>query len=308
MRVDERAARIRARFRDQDGVISVGQAKEAGYTRDAIATKVRRGEWIPVMSGALRSAEHPETPRSRIRAAVLSLGPDATLIGRSAAYWWHMIDTPPAEVEIAMSQERHPRPRPGVRLLRRDVPLQDRIVVDGLAVTKRAPTVLAAVAMTGMVAGARLMDAMLQNGTVDLEALQRTHRRSTGRHGSVRCAALLRLAAGGARSEAERTAHRALGAAGISGWLADHAVWLDGYGRAVLDLAFVAQRVLVEIDGWAYHRDLRAFLTDSARQNALVLDGWVVIRTSWYELTENPDRFVSNVRAALSHRGPVAMI
>jgi hypothetical protein len=34
----------------------------------------------------------------------------------------------------------------------------------------------------------------------------------------------------------------------------------------------------------------------------------VVIRTSWYELTENPDRFVSNVRAALSHRGPVAMI
>jgi very-short-patch-repair endonuclease len=46
--------------------------------------------------------------------------------------------------------------------------------------------------------------------------------------------------------------------------------------------------VLVEIDGWAYHRDLRAFVRDTARQNALVLAGWVVIRTTWYELTEDP--------------------
>ncbi len=55
-------------------------------------------------------------------------------------------------------------------------------------------------------------------------------------------------------------------------------------------------------------RDLRPFLRDGARQNALVLDGWVVIRTSWYELTENQDPFVTNVREALSERGPLAML
>jgi very-short-patch-repair endonuclease len=57
--------------------------------------------------------------------------------------------------------------------------------------------------------------------------------------------------------------------------------------------------VLVEIDGWAYHRDLRAFLRDIDRQNALILEGWLVIRTTWYELTESPELFVRNVVEAL---------
>ncbi len=182
---------------------------------------------------------------------MLSLGPGATLIGRSAAYWWRMTDTAPADVEIAVSQQHQPRPRPGVRLQRRAVPPEDRVVVDGLAVTKKPATILAAVAMLGMTAGARLMDTVLQKGTVHLAALERCHRRTTGRHGATRCAAPLRLAAGGARSEAERIAHRALTAGGITGWLADHEVRLRGYGQAVLDLALLEQRVLVEIDGWA---------------------------------------------------------
>ena len=54
-------------------------------------------------------------------------------------------------------------------------------------------------------------------------------------------------------------------------------------------MVFEAERVVVEIDGWAYHRDLRAFLVDGPRQSALVAAGWVVLRTHWYELREEPD-------------------
>jgi very-short-patch-repair endonuclease len=162
-------------------------------------------------------------------------------------------------------------------------------------VTKKTPAVLAAVATLDTAAGARLMDHVLQRGTVELEALRRAHRRTTGRHGATRCAELLRLAAGGARSQAERLAHQALTVAAITGWCADRPVWLPGYGQALLDLAFDELRVLVEIDGWAYHRDLRSFLRDADRQNALVLQGWVVIRTNWYELTENVDQFLAHV-------------
>jgi hypothetical protein len=295
-------------MRDHDGVVGVDQAKELGYTAAAITAKVRRGEWIRAGHGALRAADHPETPRSRIRVAMISVGSVATLVGRSALFWWRIIDVAPAEVEIAVPQQNQPRPRPGVRCLRRAVPPEDRVVVDGIAVTKKAPSVLASIAVLGTVDGARLLDRVLQQGAVELDALHRAHRRSTGRHGATVCGALLRLAAGGARSEAERLAHRSLGAAGITGWCADHEVWLPGYGRAVLDLAFLAARVLVEIDGWAYHRDLRAFVRDTARQNALVLAGWVVIRTTWYELTEDPERFVANVREAPAARGPASMI
>jgi very-short-patch-repair endonuclease len=302
MRIDPRVARLAQVFRDHDGVISVEQAKDIGYSAAAIEAKVGRGEWIRAGYGVLRSADHAETPRSRIRAAMLSIGSGATLVGRSALFWWRITDIPPSEVEIAVSPPSQPRPRPGVHVVRRHVPAEDRVVVDGVAVTKKAPSVLAAAVALGLADGARLMDDVLQRGTVDLAALQRAHCRSSGRRGARLCAELLHLAAGGARSEAERVAHRALKADGIGGWRADREVWLASYGAAVLDLAFDEQRVLVEIDGWAYHRDRRAFVRDAARQNALVLEGWVVIRTTWHELTEDPARFVANVREALAER------
>ncbi|GLZ55884.1 type IV toxin-antitoxin system AbiEi family antitoxin domain-containing protein [Actinomycetospora sp. NBRC 106378] len=296
------AAGLHAQMRKQDGVATVVQAKEAGYSKAVIAAKVRSGEWERPAHGVLRSTDQPVTARSRIRVAMLSIGADATLVGGSAAFWWQMTDLAPAEVEIAVPQRSQPRPRPGVTVTRRTVPARDRVVVDGLPVTKKAATVLAAVAALGLIAGAKLMDRVLQKGTVALDALTETHRRSRGRYGAVLGATLLALAAGGARSEAERIAHRVLRGAGIVGWEADVRVVLPRHGPALLDLAFVQQRVLVEIDGWAYHRDLRAFLHDSARQNALVLAGWVVIRTNWHELKEHPDEFARTVREALAER------
>ena len=270
MRNRLRDDRTRALIRSQDGHLSVRQAKDAGLSRAAIAARVRSGEWARGPFGVLRATDHPVTPRSRIRAAMLSLGDTATLVGRSAAFWWHLTDSVPTEIEIAMPHGTRARPRPGVRLVHRGVPPEDRVVVDGLAVTKKPVTVLAAVAALGLLLGARLMDQALQAG-VSLAALREVHLRSAGRHGAVLASQLLVLAGGGARSEAERTAHAQLRAAGIGGWCANHEVRLHGYGQAVLDLAFTEHRVLVEIDGWAYHRGLRAFLRDTRRQNALVL-------------------------------------
>ncbi len=296
------AARLRRQMQDQDGVATVRQAKDAGYSKVVIAGKVRRGEWERPAHGVLRTTDHPITPRSRIRVAMLSVGADATLVGRSAAYWWQMTDIAPVEVEVAVPKRSQPRRRPGVSTIRRDLSPCDRVSVDGLQVTKKAATVLAAVAALGLLAGAKFMDRVLQKGLVALDALRESHESSRGRHGAPVCATLLALAAGGARSEAERMAHRVLREAGLTGWEADHRVMLPRQGPAVLDLAFLEQRVLVEIDGWAYHRDLRAFLHDTRRQNALVLAGWVVIRTNWHELKERPDVFVLTVRAALADR------
>jgi very-short-patch-repair endonuclease len=299
--------RLRALIRAQDGVLSTGQASEEGMTRAEVAARVASGEWTRDVSGVLRATDHPITPRSRIRAAMLSLGEGATLVGRSAAYWWHLTDAPPAEIEIAMPHGTRARPRPGVRLVRREVAPEGRVVVDGVAVTKKPPTVLAAAAALGPVLGAQFMDQALQAG-VGLAALRREHLRSAGRHGAGLASQLLILAGGGARSEAERIVHRLLRGARIEGWHANHEVRLRGYGQAFLDLAFTECRVLVEIDGWAYHRGLRAFLRDARRQNALVLDGWAVIRTNWFELQEAPEVFVANLREALASRGRTAKI
>ena len=298
---------MRALIRSQDGVLSVGQARDGGMSRAQIAARVRSGEWTRDLAMVLRATDHPVTPRSRVRAAMLSLGEGATLVGLSAAFWWHLTDVPPAEIEVAVAHGRRVRPRPGVRLLHRGVAPEERIVVDGVAVTKKPATVLASVATLGLLLGAQFMDQALQGG-VDLGALRREHLCTAGRHGATMASRLLALASGGARSEAERTAHRALRGAGIGGWRANHEVALRGYGQAFLDLAFTEAKVLVEIDGWAYHRGLRAFLRDARRQNALVLEGWVVIRTNWFELHEAPEAFVANVRDALAARARASRI
>jgi very-short-patch-repair endonuclease len=89
---------------------------------------------------------------------------------------------------------------------------------------------------------------------------------------------------------------------GISGWLANVAMDVPGYGRAVVDVAFPEQKVILEIDGWAFHRDLRAFFVDGPRQTALAAEGWVVVRTHWYELTETPETFLATLRRVLAAR------
>ena len=67
-------------------------------------------------------------------------------------------------------------------------------------------------------------------------------------------------------------------------------------------MVFEEEKVIVEVDGWAYHRDLRAFLVDGPRQSALAAAGWVVLRTHWYELREDPATFFARLRRTLRAR------
>jgi very-short-patch-repair endonuclease len=82
-------------------------------------------------------------------------------------------------------------------------------------------------------------------------------------------------------------------------------ILLPGYGRALGDVVFEEQMVIVEVDGWAYHRDLRAFLADGPRQSALAAAGWVVLRTHWHELTGEPETFLSTLTRTLATRSRV---
>ena len=137
------------------------------------------------------------------------------------------------------------------------------------------------------------MDSALQRG-VSLEQLQSAQARNARRHGAGFADQLLREAADGARSEAERLLIRLLRAAKISGWKANHPVC--GY---VVDVAFPKQKVAIEVDGWAFHSDQAAFQNDRKRQNRIALIGWQVLRFTWLDLTEHPQRVIAEIAAAL---------
>jgi very-short-patch-repair endonuclease len=83
----------------------------------------------------------------------------------------------------------------------------------------------------------------------------------------------------------------------ISGWKANYPVC--GY---VVDIAFPEQKVAIEVDGWAFHSDQQAFQHDRRRQNYLILHGWQVLRFTWLDLVEYPQRVLAAIRSAISAR------
>ena len=292
--------RLRLLISRQDGAISLDQALEIGLSREAVRRRVASKQWFPMGHRVYQDASHQPTPRAELRAAMLSLGDGAVLVGEGAAWWWGLLEDLPRTFEIAV--ERQQRPRARTTLVRRAVPVSDRTVVKGIRLTTPVPTVLDAAVGLGLVKGAALFDTALQRHKVTPDGLRHGRLRRSGRPGARLLDELMDLADGGAVSEAERLAHTHLRAGHVVGWTANLPIDVPGFGRAVADIAFREQKALVEVDGWAYHRGLRAFLLDGPRQTALTAAGWVVVRTHWHELTSAPEVFVANLRRILAAR------
>lgn len=271
-----------------------------GMSPAAIHRRASSGEWTEVRPRVYLSATHELTPRVRLRAAALWAGDGATLIGQAGAAWWNLTDRHPGTIAVAVGPGGGHSAPPGIRAVRRSIGDLDRSKVDGVWVAHRADVALEAAAELGLVEGARLLDRALQQDRVGLPSLRKALERMGQRHGVVLARRLVVLAEGGARSEAERKAHRQLARARITGWIANLPVELPGFGRAVLDIAFPEHRLAIEIDGWAFHRDVDRFRHDGLRQNEVVIGGWRVIRLTWYDLLENPDYLVDVVRRAVS--------
>jgi very-short-patch-repair endonuclease len=144
------------------------------------------------------------------------------------------------------------------------------------------------------------MDNALQRH-VELRDLWRAHLRNTGRHGAPAARRLLLAAADGARSEAERLLIKLLRAESITGWKADYRI-----GRYKVDVAFPASKVAIETDGWAFHSDQEDFQHDRIKQNEIALLGWQVLRFTWLDLTEYPQRVAAEIRFAIASRAGAA--
>lgn len=65
-------------------------------------------------------------------------------------------------------------------------------------------------------------------------------------------------------------------------------------------MVFEEQRLVVEIDGWAYHSTPDRFQGDRTRQNRIVAAGWDVLRFTWRDVTERPGYVIATIRATLA--------
>ena len=186
------------------------------------------------------------------------------------------------------------KPQPGYAFSRRRIPEELIAWRDGMRYTAPALTAidLATFACSDAIDIAlRVRAAILADM---YEALSLTPHRAGNRERLK----LLIDSRGAPWSAAERLGHRLLRTARIKGWQSNLPVLINGQ-VFYIDIAFKQQKLAIEIDGRLHETDESLFESDRWRQNALVADGWRVLRFTWAMLRDHPDIFLSAVFDAL---------
>jgi very-short-patch-repair endonuclease len=125
------------------------------------------------------------------------------------------------------------------------------------------------------------------------ERLQEAIERHAGRPGAAALQALLDAPL--TRSEAERRLLHLIRAAGLPPPRTNVRI-----GRFEVDALGPAERLVVEIDGFAFHGSRAAFERDRARDAELQALGYRVMRITWRQLERGPHAVVARLAAALA--------
>jgi hypothetical protein len=241
---------------------------------------------------ALGNPELSDT--GRCWAAILASGPDAVLSHRTAGELWQLI---PAKSRILHTTTTH-RGRghhDQVRVHRsRRLRPAERTRRHGIPVTTVPRTLLDLAESLPIVQLERAAEEAVRLGLLHMPAVEEVFARNPGRHGLRPLGELLdRRRTHFTRSELERVfvpfcAQNGLPAPAINSQIAGFEV----------DVAWEAERVAIELDGYTFHHGRRAFERDRSKALALQAAGYRVLRVTWRLLSDEPGAVLAAIHAA----------
>jgi very-short-patch-repair endonuclease len=289
-------------YEDQCGVLTDDQALSLGLTPAALRWQLSSGRWQRPLPKVIITHSGRWTREQLIWAASLWGGDDAALAAATACELdglkgqhdkrIHLV-TPIAggrtsrgfvvvHRSTVLAQDIHPTNVP-----RRTTPA--RSVIDLAMSRGRADDAVAVIA------------AAVQQRLVQPEQLgDLIARFRNGRHRATIISAI-EDALGGSQSLPEMQALRAIRQAGLPE-PSRQTVRMDGDRRRYLDLAWLAYRLCIEIDG-AFHIDVETWIADMLRDAEISVDGVEVIRIPAAFVRRDPRRFADLVRRLLVSRG-----
>jgi len=294
--VDRTIARIAAANR---GVVSLSDLAAAGVGRRPVEHRVAIGRLHRVHGGVYLLLPPHAAPRVTLfTAAVAACGDGALLSHFSAAELWGLLPRRPGDAEIdVMVVGRNPGTRTGIR--RHRVPAldpRDVSVHEGIAVTSPARIALD---LADQLAGGDLeqLVAVAASGRLaDGGEIRAVLERCPRHRGAARLKAVMRTPGGAqfTRSKNERTVLSLVRQARLK----PPAMNVQPAGFEV-DAYWPQERLVVEADGYEFHRDRAAFENDRARDASLVALGYRVIRVTWRQLDDEPFVVIGRIAQAL---------
>jgi very-short-patch-repair endonuclease len=275
----------------QHGVVARNQLLALGVGARAIEHRLAHGRLHPIHRGVFAVGHPVRTPDATWVAAALAAGPDAVLSHRSAAAIWAMRQSSRLVVEVITPRKLR---RPRVQAHRIVLPDDEVTIERGIPVTTPARTLFdlaAVVSHQQLEAAFNEAEYRRLGSPTSLGALLE---RYPGRRGTR---AVRRLLDEHRRNG--RTVTRSVLERRFLAVLDAHDLPRPRINRVTdhgeLDATWSDRRLVVEVDGWAAHGTRKAFEEDRARDRALVVAGWRVIRLTWRQLEEEADAIAAQL-------------
>ncbi len=290
--MDARLAQIAAR---QHGVVSRAQLLSAGLPATAIDYRVRVGRLQLVHRGVYGVGHCPTSRPARAMAAVLACGSGAVLSHRSAAALWEI--DPRWREPLEVTSTHHPRPR-GIRVHRtRSLTATHVTSRLGIPVTTPARTLLD---LTHVLDDRALTRAANQAQVLRLVRLD--HFAALLASGPGRATARLRRLV-----ETDDAPTRSVFEDAFLAFVERHGLPRPRVNRRVVghevDMLWPAERLIVELDGYAYHGHRRSFEHDRERDADLLAAGYRVVRVTWRRLRDRPVPEAARLQSLLARVG-----
>ena len=289
---NENVQKIAAR---QHGVITREQLLAAGLTPGMVARSVRALQLRAIHRGVYQIG--PLTPpRAPLMAAVLACGAAAAVSHRSGAGLWELPTRkalPAVDVTVWGADHR----RPGIHVHRVTTIGPDEVTRrDGIPVTTVARTLLDLAGTTPRRELERVLEEALAKRLTSRAALITLLRRYPRRAGVGRLRAVLDSANPTVtRSEAERQLLELIRRARLP--TPETNVVVAGHE---VDFFWRNERLVAEVDGFAFHSGASKFEWDRERDAELVAAGVRVVRVTWHQLVNESDALLVRLTLALA--------
>ena len=267
-----------------------------GLTAGGVRHLIVSGRLIHVHAGVYAMGHANTTPVARAFAAVLACGDGALLSHGSAATLWgfNKYWDEPFEVTVWRSQRR----RPGIKIHRsRVLTDSDRDCQLGVPVTSPARTAIDIAPglndkrLTRVVNDGRHARLLHLDDLVDVLDRNPTH------PGTKRLRRFVDAPTGPTRSELEDQFVAFCSRYGLPAPVTNTCVL--GYE---VDVLFPAERVIVEIDSWEFHRFRDSFEGDRNRDADLLAGDYITIRITDERMKQTPDHEAARLKTILDRR------
>ena len=283
--------------RTQGGLVTVNQLRAAGQTVHDVRRAVGNRDLRAVARGLYASGETDVGYALRLA----TRRHNAVASHQSAALLWGLeLVEADTRAHVAVGRDCSPVGRAGVVIHRTGPGLREVTERGGVRLTTPVRTVVDLARALPLGEAVAVADSALRHRLVTMQQLQAASVALVGGPGRKRVAqafALVDPLSGSVLESVCRVLFRQAGLAAPVTQLRVHSGgWSGRVGFAWPDL-----RLIVEVDGFAFHSSRQAFRRDRHRDNALQRAGWRVLRVTFEDVFHSPDyvlALVSDVMTA----------